>query len=140
MQLLNAKLKCKYCSLGKTIPLHKSKIMGVEKPQSEFSSVVLTLCFCQEGLALELSCRDQLLPKGCHLHHCSAILLEAGMGKYSTHSASLEKQLLDYSSDQFQNNCSSESEHRQTEEKSTVNHKWLLQTTDKNICFLAKPI
>lgn len=53
MQLLNPKLKRKYSSLGKTIQLHKSKIMGVEKPQSKFSSVVMAMCFCLEGLALE---------------------------------------------------------------------------------------
>lgn len=133
MQLLNPKLKFKNSSLGKTIPLHKSKIMGVEKPLSKFSSVVMALCFCLEGLALEKSCRDQVLPKVSHFYHFSTILLEAGMGKYSTHSASLEKQLLDHSSNQFQNHPFSKSEHRQTDEKSTVNYKWLMQTTDKSI-------
>lgn len=71
--------------------------------------------FCWEGLALEQSCRDQELPKVSQFYHCSTILLEVGMGKYSAHSTSSEKQLLDYSSDQYQNDPFSKSEHRQTE-------------------------
>ena len=72
--------------------------MGVEKHQRQrlvCGYGYLFTHFCLEGLALEQSYRKQMLPEVSRFPHCSTGMLEVGMCKYSTHSASLEKQLLD---------------------------------------------
>lgn len=118
MQLLNPKLKCKYSSLGKLFHYINPRSWELKSPKVNSHLWLRPCAFARKGWlwskAAETKCCPKSLTSITAQQHCwklawaSTALIQL-----------LEKQLLDYLSDQFQNDLFSKSEHRQTEEKSS---------------------